>query len=443
MPDSTIRAPAAAAPSNDALTEVKAQLANERRARITAEVTRRAENKITNANMEWWINQAMNDEKGTLAQIDSMPMAHNGSNPVPGGALEIVGDKYPKGWSGSCGPTERVSNIFKEHAAPKARFNAMRENWNEILAEAFRKDKVPSGVYGANTYSATLTTNFLILGATTQLSPKFAAIKAFSRDVSVDPYKPLATGVMKFTTSVQDGSTVQTNATNFESSTQVVDAVSITVSQYTSSASVDNADLNSGIRMEDIAHANLMNLGSKVVQILTTPITTANYTAGPVVCALNPDSFTYAITRKAWSLIPKAVRRNLILNPVYVAGLLNTPTYYQKAPEQQDGPGHWTNIFGWDNVYELSDWSAAGNNSNGFACDPQAIGVIAGLPLINNAGIPGGILSVSTGTIPGADLPIAAYMWFNTASRTYWISYDSMFGASKLDSTAGVCIVSA
>ena len=58
-------------------------------------------------------------------------------------------------------------------------------------------------------------------------------------------------------------------------------------------------------------------------------------------------------------------------------------------------------------------------------------------------GIPGGILSVSTGTIPGVELPIAACLWFNQSKREYWTSFDVMFGANVLDETAGVLIKSA
>jgi hypothetical protein len=278
------------------------------------------------------------------------------------------------------------------------------------------------------------------MGATTQLSPKFAAIRAFSRDVSVDPYKPLATGVMKFTSSAQDGSNVLTNATNFAQSTQQIDAVSVTVSQYTSPASVTNSDLNSGIRMEDLSTALLASLGSKVIQVATAPITTTNFTASPLVSA--PETFGFSEARTLWGQLKKANIRNLILDGEYVAQLLNQPVFFQPSVDGTSPTSHWTNVFGWNNIYVNTDWSGAGTSVRGFACDPQAIGVIAGLPLINNAGIPGGILSVSTGVIPGAELPIAAYLWFDVSSRTYWMSYDVMFGASKLDATAGVIVKS-
>ena len=451
MPE--IITPAAAKPAadnGDVLAQVQAQLATERRARITAEVTRRSENKIANDSLNWWIDRAVADEAGTMAQIDKLPAAHVGADPLGAGQIQILDGSvpkgFPKGGPGSKPPTNMVVNIFNENASPTKRYKEMVANWTDIFNEAQRKDNVREGVVlGANTYSGTITTSMLIMGATTKLSPKFAAIKAFSRDVSVDPYKPLATGVMKFTSSLQNGTTGQTNATNFESSTSEIDPVSITVNQKTNSASITNSDLNSGFRMEDISHATLIGLGSLVMQAVTTPITTANFTQGApgYVAALDPNAFGFSDTRKLYSLLKFANTRNLVLDTEYTAGLLNQPVFFQKSIEQEAGPGHWQNVFGWDNVFENTEWSAAGANVHGFACDPQAIGVLAGLPITNGAGIPGGILSVSTGTIPGADLPIAAYLWFNTSTRTYWMSYDMMIGANLLDLTAGVVIKSA
>ena len=51
-----------------------------------------------------------------------------------------------------------------------------------------------------------------------------------------------------------------------------------------------------------------------------------------------------------------------------------------------------------------------------------------------------GILSEARGMIPGVELPIAAYAWFNTTTRTYWASLDMMFGANALDTSIGLVI---
>lgn len=428
-----------AAHNNDALAAVQAQLANERRARITAEVTRRAENKIKNDQLDMVINMALADEQKAYAFIDALPSARVGSEPL-GTVIDSVASPVLAGWGEK--PTNTIENIYKAHSTPQARYAAIKENYAQAMAEARAKDAqagIKPGVVAANSYSATFTTNFLVMGPTIQVGPKFAPIRAFARDVSVDPYKPLATGVMKFTTSAQDGSDVQTNATNFTTGDSTVTAVSVAVNQYTATMSLTNKDLNSGVRMEDLSLPKLRSLGSKVVQAAVTPITAANFGTLPGITSA-ASSFGFGELQQLWGQLKKANTKNLIIDGEYLAGLVNVPSFFQVALNGSDNT--WSNAFGWNLIALNTEFSTADANVRGFACDPQAIGVIAGLPLIDNAGIPGGILSVSTGTIPGANLPIAAYLWFDVNSRTYYASYDIMFGASKLDGTIGAIIKS-
>ena len=430
MPTETI--PAAAQPSALDMSALRSEVAALKKENITNRVRSYVSaQKISKEEVSIFVDAAMKDEAGTFAILDGKSAA---AFSEPAGRVEMGSAEAPKGWQGKV--TEKVANLLAEHKTPAAKFAALQSDYNYLRADALRKD---GGVMAANTYSATLTTNFLILGATTKLSPKFAAVKAFARDVSVDPYKPLASGVMKFTTSAQDGSNVLTNATNFAQSTQVVAPVTISVSQYTAPAAISNSDLNSGIRMADVSFATLNSLGSKITQVAMANVTAANYTnssgglAGIDKAAAN---FGFGDTQILWGQLKKANSRNLVLDGEYVASLTNVPTFFQVAAEGTVKGAHWQNIFGWDNLFLNTEFSTADSNVRGFACDPQALGVIAGLPLIDQTAIPGGILSVSTGVIPGVELPIAAYMWFDLNARTYYMSYDIMFGANVLDNTA-------
>jgi ATP-dependent Clp endopeptidase proteolytic subunit ClpP len=223
MPTETITA--AAQPSALDVSALRSEVAALKKENITNRVRSYvAAQKISKEEIGIFVDAAMKDESGTFAVLESKS-APDRSEPLPKGGFEFGSVEAPRGWQGKV--TEKVANLLNEHKTPQAKFNALQSDYNYLRADALRKD---GGVMAANTYSATLTTNFLILGATTKLSPKFAAVKAFARDVSVDPYKPLASGVMKFTTSAQDGSNVLTNATNFAQSTQVVAPVTISVS---------------------------------------------------------------------------------------------------------------------------------------------------------------------------------------------------------------------
>lgn len=419
----------------DEVLDIRNELATIKRNRITDKVTAYVDSTVISKDeIEIFVEAALKDEKGTFKILDGKKAASIGGANAGAGIEVGNSPEQPFGIQGKL--TEKARNLLNEAKGDKAKaYDSVKNNWEYLYVDARRQDKAKN----ENTFSGTLTTNFLILGATTQLSPKFASLKMFARDTTVDPYKPLATGVMKFNDTVQDGSTTQTNAANFESGDSDLQPVSITVAQYTESFHLRNSDLNSGIRMEDLVTAKLNSLGSKISKVVATFITAANYaTLAPVVSA--PGAFGFSDMAIAWGELKKANRKNLMLDGEYLARIINSPTLFQAVPVVP-GAG-WKNVNGWDYLALHTEWSAAGNNVRGFACDPQALGIIAGLPLLDMPGIPGGILSVATGTMPGVELSIAAYTWFNTSTRTYWASFDLMLGANKLDGTAGLVIAS-
>jgi hypothetical protein len=185
--------------------------------------------------------------------------------------------------------------------------------------------------------------------------------------------------------------------------------------------------------------AKMADLGSKIMQVLGTNITYANYsTLTPVI--RSAGSFGFADMATLWGNLKKAKRKNIMLDGPYLAQVINTPTLFQPTPTES-GNG-WDRIIGWNEVHLNTEWTMAGNNIIGFACDPQALGVIAGLPLVDSPAIPGGILAQAQGMLVGCNLPIAVYAWFNTSTRTYWASFDMMFGANALDTTIGNVIAS-
>jgi hypothetical protein len=339
-------------------------------------------------------------------------------------------------FSPQCQPTDKLRNLFSENRGDgPAIFNAMKEDWNLLLTDAQNHDRVRN----ENTFSSSLTTNFLIMAATTTASPKFAPVKMFARDNSVDPLKPLATGEAKYNTTAQDGSTTLTNATNFESGDSNLNAVPINVAQYTESFHVRNVDYNSGMRMADLATAKLASLGSKVTKVLAANITAANFTTlTPIITA--PGGFGWGFMEQAWASLKKANRKNIMLDGPYLAKIINTPVFLQTTPVVP-GAG-WKDVSGWDFVGLNTEWSAAGANISGFACDPQALGTLSGLPLVDVPNIPAGILQTATGIMPGVEVGIAAYSWFNTSTRTYWSSFDLVFGAVALDTSIGLVIAS-
>lgn len=414
-----------AAPTNtaDALADLRKEVKAANRARIRSEVLRLGENKITNDKIDWWTDRAVDDEAGTMAVIKDLPSNSVGSDSV--GHVVILSEN----------PLEKIN---KEHTSADARHRAIMADWNGLINDAFARDKRQGQVYGENTYSSTLITSFLITGAITQLTPRFAALNCFTRDNSVDAYKPRATGVMKFNQTATDGSTTQTNATNFESGDSTVNPVSITVSQYTEAYHVTNDQLNSGLRMEDLMVAKLASFGAKVTSVVTTPITVANFsTLTPLISA--PSSFGFSDLQTCWGQLKKSIIHNALLDGEYLARIINVPTIFQKTGVM---PGKAWAEFGWDNIALNTFWSGADPNVRGFACNPQAIGIITGLPL-EAPNIPGQTLQQGVALLPEVNVAIQVNSWFSLSTRTLWASYDMMLGAALLDGTAGVLIKSA
>lgn len=419
---------------------IEAKLAIAEKRRITDKINTYVDaQKITKAEVSIFVAAAMTDESGTLAILDAKEVSGLGGE-IAGaefGAnrIEVIdgadfGDlKGPK--------SEALINIQKQHKTPEARYAAKKSEWKRILDAACRKDSsMGREVFAANTYSGTLVTSFLMDGSVTDLQNVWAMLKAFSMDFSTDPYKPLATGVLKHVTA---GASTQTDATNFESGNSTVAPVSVTMHQYSQSFQVSNSDLNSGLRMADLVKINTANFANKIIEVATVPITVALFTATPLVSAAAAFGFSDLATLQGQ--LKKSPIKNLILDGNYIARIANTPGFFQQAGVVGGNTGAWK-AFGWDTIAQNTDWTGAGANMVGFACNPQAIAGITGLPLVPPS-IPGGIYASSTATIPGLEASILVSTWFNPATRTMWSGLDIMAGFKEVDTTAGICITSA
>lgn len=417
--------------ANNELAELRKQMLAEKTSRVTSEVMRRAENKIANENLAFWISNAMNDEQATYRQIDALPVAQVGGESV--GRASVISEN----------PLDQI----KKAGDQKAQHAFMVHNWKDLMDEAYKRDSRPGRPQNSNTLSPTITTAFLISGAITKLQNRWAPLRSFTRDYSTDPYKPKAMGVLKYV----DGFTATTssgkNITDFEDGDTTIDPINITVDQYTRPFNVSNSDLQSGLRMEDLVSMNTAVFADMVIAVATAPITVANFgtqagatgAALPLVSA--SSAFGFGDLRTLWGGLKKSPVKNLILDGEYMAGLLNQPAFFQKGvASENDGSALQT--FGWDGLYLNTNWTGAGANIVGFACGNQAIGGITGLPVAPQQGY-NGTLSVSSFTIPDLEVSVAVYNWFSLASRAMWCSYDIMAGFKEMDKTAGILIKSA
>src|ERR1035441_4890340 len=429
------------------LAAIRAELAEQRRLRIQDRVSAFVDSQqITTAEVPLFVTAALPDQKATLAILAARPVAEIGGEPV--GFNRVEGGSHPvlAGYQGR--PTEMIVNLFKANTTPLARYEALKAEFPAIVNDAFARDR-KMNVRAENTFASGITTNFLIVGAIPQLGPQVAALRAFSRDNSVDPYKPLATGVQKFNTTVQDGSDTLTDATDFSSGgDSTLTGPTIAVHQYTQTMHLTNAQLNSGIRFADLIEAKLGSLRSKIAQVVTTPITVANFgtTAGTTGAALPlvsaPAAFGFSDLAYLQGALKKSNIKNVILDGEYIARIANTPGFFQAAGVVGGMEGAWK-AFGWDLIALLTEWQAADANVRGIALNPQAIGIIAGLPLNPLEGIPGNVVQTGVAQLAGPAISVATYLWMDANARTMRASYDLILGATAVDKTAAVLIKSA
>jgi ATP-dependent Clp protease protease subunit len=437
MPEPVI--PAAAAPTApDALAEIKALKTQLITNRVTEYVKAQ---KITKAEIPLFVSAALTNETDTFAILDAKQPANSAPEPVSGSIFEVAAPAK------AAGAKARYAALTLPTA--KARKAALSKDWDQMIQDALAQDEARNAPLTArgimpqnsNTYSGTLVTAFLTDGATTTLQNRWAPLRAFSRDFSTDPYKPNAVAEHKYVTA---GPTVQTDASNFESGNSTVAPVTITPHQYTSSINVSNSDLNNGLRMENLATIMSAQLANKVIEAATAPITLANFATatasggGNVITASN---FTFTDMSRIWGALQKANQHFAVMDGAYFAKLLLQPTYFQSTAEPGDEAS--MKAYGWDGIFINSDWTGASNNAAVFCCDPQAIAVLAGLPLTPPQGIPGNTLEQSSFKIPGVEISVANYSWFNLGTRTAWMSLDVIFGASVMDTTAGAIVATA
>jgi len=278
----------------------------------------------------------------------------------------------------------------------------------------------------ANTFDADLVVDVLRDSAITILRNRLAPLNAFSQDFSTDELAPLKTVQVPIATA---GSTTQTNATNFESGDSTLDNVAVSVSQYTNSFHLTNAQINSGHRLERIAKINAQQLADKIIDIALAPVTVANFGAAVVDVNTAADVGT-AQLKTLWGALKDGDVRNCIVDGSIYAQFL--PTYgesYQLAP----GGGN-RGMYGFDLFTYNNRWSAAGATISGFVCSPQAIAIASGLPASSPAD--SDMISQTPITIEGLGITVQANMWVSRSSRALWCSYDVMFGAAKGDGSA-------
>ena len=310
---------------------------------------------------------------------------------------------------------------------PRAKLDFMIENW-DALRQAERS--MPAAA-NTGTTDASLIGSVLVNQAVLVLQNRLAPLRAFSRDFSGDAMAPNRPVVIPKVTA---GGTAQASATDFEDTTNFVGTVTpitVTPTHRTAGGYMDQTDMNRGMRVALWAEKKAQEIAENALATVTALITTGNFTATPHISAA--AAFGGDDMRTIFGLLKKCPTKYMVIDGEYYARLLPATREEYNVVEAA-----WP---GWNGVFLNTIWTGATTNTVGFACDPQAIAVVAGIPSLPESASRSS-LNTSTFTVPELQLTVALNSWYSTKTRTDWFTYDVCFGAALLDATAGLLIKS-
>lgn len=409
---------------------VENQLKLEREQRITARL-----DSIVAANPDLalaeWLPRVLADEK----ILDSLAaLKPSTPEPVAYGTVQNFGnpliEAYNKvGPSMAHVPSQAIPGTFT--AVPSMNLkNAherikMRKELGGELVRAFGKH-MPRN---ANTISSTIKPDALIDQLVVVANNRLAPLAAFSRLFTPDAMRPGASLQVPKATS---GSTGQSNPTSWESGDSVLDPISVTLAQKTQSFNISQADANFGFGLDHLAQVNANAFANLLSDVYTAVLTGSGGNYGTPINIGAAAAFDGDGLKPVLAAAKNYTNKNLILDGGHLAYLLPTDKFQFALGE--------SGAYGFDLIAAQNRWTSAATNAVGFVCSPDALAIGAGAPAnTSNSQFE----TYGTFQIAELGLTVLYTVWFNTATRVRWASYEVMFGAAAGDTTQGEVLVSA
>lgn len=392
--------------------ELEANLKAERDARITGEF-----NALLAANpsidAEKWLPRALADES-ILADLRAIPAPVAGAEPINGGRVQNDGNPIIE------------AHKALEHSGGDVQAAHKRREWLKANHGNLIAAKTRFAPQAANSFGASLVTDYLADGLVITAHNRLAALNVFTRDFGVDRIKPRSTVQVR---KVTGGATGSQNPTNFESGDSTTTNIGVTVNQENVNFHVTNDELNKGHQLAHLATKNAQVFADQISDLVTALMVSGNYGAATVIGAAS--AFDADDLKPIMALAKDYPSKNLLLDGGHLAYLL--PTDKDKFRIGEEG------AYGFDIIAEQNRWTSAEANAAGFVCGPDSIAVASGLPVDLPAGE---FLEMRTVELKNG-LTVQLCVWFSRAGRVHWASYDVMFGAAAGDTTQAEVLVTA
>jgi ATP-dependent Clp endopeptidase proteolytic subunit ClpP len=468
-PAAAAAAPAAAAGtvtiSSNELADIRAAVMRERTARVQQRLNgfvtecRLAKDELPDA-----LARSLVDESYLEVVAKRAPMLIGGA-PLPGG-----------GYAAS-GSIEIFDDVFRQIKSEKSvlvRNQRRSSDWTGLMAHARSMDARGAGLKGvsdftslpvnANSLASALVVDTLSDMTITQLVAVLPALRAFTTNFEANPAGPLSTVQVRLVTqggTQQKATKANVSATgaitNYEQGDHTVAAVPVTMSEYSEAINLTWQELNSYARISHFANHALSTLGKNIVtdtlQVFSSSTFTAGLAANGTIQA-HPGTWTWNVSggtdmSTLRAAIGASSLKYALLNPAFFSKLITIPIASNNAVQLGVGlssPNTFANVMGWNEICENSAWpNGTGNETTigqicGIGLNPQAVAVAARLPIMPPEGIPGNTLVQSTVLIPGLDLTVALFQWFNLQTRTLWHSFGVVYGAAAGDLTSAAVL---
>lgn len=282
----------------------------------------------------------------------------------------------------------------------------------------------------ANTIDADLILDTISEKALEVAMPVLAPLGAFSEEFGLNEMAPSSDVLVEV---VEAGSPTLVNTTDWDKGDTNIGKRKVEVNQYSQPFQITPAEMNQGIKLQKLAKTNMQTLIKKIMDVVTTPMTIANFGAGYEVDAGN---FGSAQLKEIWGSKEDVNERNIILNSALYSNFLPTNL------DSFDPTKAVTGMHGFDGFYHNARWNGAEADVVGFFGDSTAIAVASGLPVNEQA--PDGEYVIRE-VIPlheALGISCLFTMWYSGGNKRKWHgSFDLMFGAAAGMASAGKLLV--
>jgi hypothetical protein len=280
----------------------------------------------------------------------------------------------------------------------------------------------------ANVYDSALTVATISQQAQTVLANRLAPLRLFTTDFSNEVRYPKSTIQVPV---VSATAATSVNPTNFEPGSSVtIGKATVTLDHVVQFFAIDQADLASGKRLENLVKINLDALALKLWSLAITPITTVNFGAAVVTATtITPGSGHLATL---WSSVSKSQQKGLVTTSTIYSALIPTLTTSISLDQ---------GAYGFENgVFYANSFTGAVSGLRGFACSKEAIAVASAMPMI--APEVRDRMSVSESvTLDDLGLVVNYNLWPSTGNRALNASFEVMFGAGAAVTTDTMALI--